>query len=121
RFVDVRDQSCRTPWCDAPIRHRDHIVPWDQGGPTTADNLQGLCEACNYTKELPAWRASPDADQPGRHLVTTTTPTGHQYQSSPPLPVGSVGRPDRPQARGPTTAAEARAGPTTTTDDSPFE
>ncbi|MDF2146962.1 HNH endonuclease, partial [Knoellia sp. p5-6-4] len=27
RFLTLRDQSCRTPWCDAPIRHADHVVP----------------------------------------------------------------------------------------------
>ncbi len=24
RFVRLRDRACRTPWCDAPIRHTDH-------------------------------------------------------------------------------------------------
>ncbi|WP_420713945.1 HNH endonuclease [Arthrobacter sp. H14-L1] len=27
RFIITRDQTCRTPWCDAPIRHIDHIIP----------------------------------------------------------------------------------------------
>jgi len=27
RFVMLRDQVCRTPWCDAPARHVDHPVP----------------------------------------------------------------------------------------------
>lgn len=30
--------------------HVDHIVPWDQGGPTEADNLQTLCSDCNLGK-----------------------------------------------------------------------
>lgn len=25
RFIRLRDQVCRTPWCDAPIRHIDHV------------------------------------------------------------------------------------------------
>jgi len=33
----------------------DHIVPWSQGGATTLDNLQTLCEPCNGGKsDLPA-------------------------------------------------------------------
>ena len=32
RFIEARDATCRTPYCDAPIRHIDHIVPW-QGKP----------------------------------------------------------------------------------------
>ena len=27
---------CRTPYCDAPIRHTDHATPHARGGPTTA-------------------------------------------------------------------------------------
>ena len=34
RFIRLRDQVCRTPWCDAPIRHIDHVVPHVAGGPT---------------------------------------------------------------------------------------
>ncbi|MHC6595174.1 HNH endonuclease, partial [Arthrobacter sp. C152] len=85
RFLQVRDDTCRTPYCDAPIRHHDHIMSWQNGGPTTAVNGQGLCEACNHTKETPGWTTKP---LPGpRHTVETTTPTGHTYRSTaPPLP-----------------------------------
>jgi hypothetical protein len=47
-FVATRDQRCRTPYCDAPVRHRDHARPYARGGPTSADNGLGLCERCNY-------------------------------------------------------------------------
>lgn len=53
----VRDGRCRTPWCDAPIRHGDHVTDAAEGGPTSLDNGQGLCERCNKTKNLPGWRA----------------------------------------------------------------
>ena len=59
RFVRLRDQICRTPWCDAPIRHTDHPTRDDEGGATSAENGQGLCEACNYAKQAPGWRARP--------------------------------------------------------------
>jgi 5-methylcytosine-specific restriction endonuclease McrA len=85
RFIQIRDDTCRTPYCDAPIRHHDHIIPWHDGGPTTLANGAGLCEACNHTKELPGWKAQP---RPGpRHAIELTTPTGHTYRSTaPPLP-----------------------------------
>ena len=85
RFIQARDDTCRTPYCDAPIRHFDHIIPWHRGGPTTRDNGAGLCEACNHTKETPGWTAKP---RPGtRHTIEIRTPTGHTYQSTaPPLP-----------------------------------
>lgn len=104
-FVVLRDQgTCRTPWCDAPIRHVDHITGAAAGGPTSADNGQGLCERCNYVKELPGWHTDtlPAADpldhdpnprsgsrsgsRSRPHTVRTTTPTGHTYHSTaPPL------------------------------------
>jgi hypothetical protein len=27
KFIGLRDLTCRTPYCDAPIRHRDHAQP----------------------------------------------------------------------------------------------
>nr|WP_259460343.1 DUF222 domain-containing protein [Pseudarthrobacter phenanthrenivorans] len=87
RFLQVRDNVCRTPYCDAPIRHHDHIIPWHQDGPTTAGNGQGLCEACNHTKEAPGWTARTVAGPRRRHSVELQTPTGHTYHSTaPPLP-----------------------------------
>ncbi|MDQ1059315.1 hypothetical protein QFZ23_003216 [Arthrobacter globiformis] len=85
RVIQIRDDTCRTPYCDAPIRHLDHIIPWHDGGPTTLANGAGLCEACNHTKELPGWKVKP---RPGpRHSIELTTPTGHSYRSTaPPLP-----------------------------------
>ena len=86
RFIQVRDHTCRTPYCDAPIRHLDHIIPWHVGGSTTISNGAGLCEACNHTKEAPGWSAQPRPG-PGRHTLQLTTPSGHTYHSTaPPLP-----------------------------------
>ena len=56
RFIGLRDQTCRTPYCDAPIRHRDHAQPRNRGGPTSWVNGLGMCERCNYEKEAPGWR-----------------------------------------------------------------
>jgi len=86
-FIGQRDLGvCRTPFCDAPIRHRDHITPVGDGGATTADNGQGLCEACNHAKQSPGWSQHVADDL--RHTVETITPTGHRYRSTAPPPVG---------------------------------
>ena len=83
----LRDQTCRNAWCDAPIRHVDHIRPHRDGGTTSRDNGQGLCEACNYLKETPGWRADVIHLRGRPHTVETTTPTGHRYRSTaPPQP-----------------------------------
>jgi Domain of unknown function (DUF222)/HNH endonuclease len=94
RFLVLRDQTCRNTWCDAPVRHTDHVVAAARGGPTSADNGQGLCETCNQTKEAPGWTAR---RVPGRrHRVEITTPTGHRYVSTCPDPPR-----DRPRHRSP--------------------
>ncbi|MDP9118547.1 MAG: HNH endonuclease [Actinomycetota bacterium] len=82
-FLLLRDQICRAPWCDAPIRHADHITPVEDEGQTNVANGQGLCEACNYHKTAPGWGQYCD-DLTGD--VITTTPTGHTYPSSAPEP-----------------------------------
>src|SRR5690349_6242789 len=56
RFIRARDRYCRTPYCEAPIRHADHVTTAASGGPTDIDNSQGYCEACNYAKQAPGWR-----------------------------------------------------------------
>ncbi|MEV7661697.1 HNH endonuclease [Paenarthrobacter sp. NPDC089316] len=90
RFIETRDHTCRTPYCDAPIRHTDHVVPWHAGGTTSLDNGAGLCEACNHTKEIPGWTATTTPGNPARgtaDALNLQTPTGHTYQSkAPPLP-----------------------------------
>ncbi|OBI21378.1 HNH endonuclease [Mycobacterium sp. E2327] len=83
-FVEMRDQRCRTPYCDAPIRHRDHARPWAAGGPTTADNGMGCCELCNYVKEAAGWRVRTTVDENHTHTAEFTTPTGQTYRSTAP-------------------------------------
>jgi hypothetical protein len=86
QFIGLRDQTCRTPYSDAPIRHRDHAQPRNRGGPTSAHNGLGLCERCNYVKESPGWQVIA-GDENGTHTAQFITPTGARYQSSaPPLP-----------------------------------
>ena len=89
RFIRLRDQTCRTPWCDAPVRHGDHAEEYAEAGPTNAVNGQGLCEACNLAKQAPGWRARPSPD-PGPHEIGTTTPTGHTYRSRAPAIVAMI-------------------------------
>ncbi|WP_083707021.1 HNH endonuclease [Intrasporangium flavum] len=91
RFVVARDGTCRTPWCDAPVAHLDHVVPHANGGATSATNGQGLCVRCNIVKEQPGWRSRVVEPPPVHgddppHTVETTTPTGRRYSStSPPV------------------------------------
>jgi hypothetical protein len=105
-FLRLRDQLCRTPYCGAPVRHIDHADAAAADGPTSLDNGQGLCEACNYAKQAPGWEARATA----AGAVVTTTPTGHRYESRPPpAPGGGPIINELPPAEGSAAVAIARA------------
>ncbi|CAN5333596.1 DUF222 domain-containing protein [soil metagenome] len=93
QFIKVRDRRCRTPWCDGPVRHIDHILEAAAGGKTSLRNGQGLCEACNYAKQDPGIThrvISEDLVEP--HTTRVTTPAGASYDSRAPSPPGSNAR-----------------------------
>lgn len=85
RFLNWRDGTCRAPFCDAPVRQYDHIVPASEGGATTADNGQGTCAYCNLSKGGDAARVEriEDPALPG-HLVAWTGHGGTTVVSTAP-------------------------------------
>ncbi|MFK5688712.1 HNH endonuclease [Ornithinimicrobium sp. LYQ92] len=83
-LVIARDRTCRSSWCDAPLRTVDHITRFSEGGLTTADNGRGLCERCNLARERP--RALP--------------PPPEHYRPPPPqLPAFATGDPPATRQR----------------------
>ncbi|EKA60617.1 hypothetical protein B277_11590 [Janibacter hoylei PVAS-1] len=112
RLLRVRDGVCRFPFCDAPIRHDDHVVAVALGGATTAHNGQGLCARHNLTKARPGWRsATVEARAGGASSaacnapeVVTLTPTGHRYGSPVPPVLERLPKPSLPDP----STAEAR-------------
>ncbi|WP_439645564.1 HNH endonuclease [Janibacter limosus] len=96
QLVELRDATCRVPFCGAPIRDIDHVTGHARGGETSAINAMGECQLHNLVKEAPGWRAevvSTGLDPGGGpHEVTLTTPTGKDYSCVAP-PVLGHGRP----------------------------
>ncbi|MCU4297326.1 HNH endonuclease [Brevibacterium permense] len=92
QMITFRDDVCRTPWCDAPIRHADHALPVAAGGATTWENGSGLCASCNYAKEHPGWKHEATADG-----LRVTTPSGRSYEVTTPAVVRRMRFP-RPEA-----------------------
>ena len=88
KLIKLRDQTCRNPFCEASIRHIDHITRHSDGGPTTFENGRGACARCNYAREMPGWHVRViDCGLHGRpHTIHITTPTGHHYLSRAPDP-----------------------------------
>jgi superfamily II DNA or RNA helicase len=50
----LQDRTCRECRREVPrdLVEGDHIIAWSAGGPTTVDNLQVLCIACNRRKGI---------------------------------------------------------------------
>src|SRR5699024_2874734 len=102
QMLVFRDDVCRTPWCDAPIRHADHAEPHAEGGPTEWNNGSGLCAACNFAKEHPGWNHEATAQG-----LKVTTPSGRTYTVTTPALVRRMRYP-RPEC-GPEAAAAMTA------------
>lgn len=88
QFIALRDDTCRTPYCDAPIRHTDHATDHADEGPTSELNGQGTCEACNYAKQARGWTVHTERDRDGTHKSEITTPTGARHMSKAPPMLG---------------------------------
>jgi hypothetical protein len=84
RMLVLRDDTCATPWCDAPIVHADHTEPAHSGGISTFLNGSGTCARCNLVKEAPGWRHTVIGESPRR--LSIRTPSGRVYEAlAPPL------------------------------------
>ena len=89
RFIQTRDDTCRTPYCDAPIRHLDHIIPWHTGGATTTDQRRRTLRSLQPHQRNPRLESPPrtrhpapphaqadDTDRP-QLLLHRATPAGN--------------------------------------------
>jgi Domain of unknown function (DUF222) len=88
KLIKLRDQTCRDPYCEAPIRHIDHITRHSDNGPTILQNGRGTCERGNQVREMPGWhiKTIDCGFHTGPHKIIITTPTGHHYLSRAPDP-----------------------------------
>lgn len=80
RLVRLRDRTCRFPGCAHPAERcqLDHVQPWPHG-PTTAANLQALCQHHHRAKHDGGWHVT----MTPHGLCTWTDRTGHTYQTHP--------------------------------------
>ena len=88
KLIRLREQTCRDPFCDAPIRHLDHITRTP-----TADSPHSPMDAApasrgNQVREMPGWHLTliDCGFHGGPHKIIITTPTGHRYCSRAPAP-----------------------------------
>jgi hypothetical protein len=80
QLIAFRDQHCRHPYCDSPIKHLDHIHPHAHGGPTSFGNGQGLCARHNLIKDTNATTHPATNDGTG-DITTHLTTSGAEFTS----------------------------------------
>lgn len=98
RFLELRDPTCRVPWCDAPAIEADHVQSVHDDGTTTGANACGLCQRHNLVKEESGWHfrvESTGLDGTGPHGIRITTPTGRVHDSTAPPILGEGWSPPR--------------------------
>lgn len=78
-FIFMRDRTCRHPGCGQPARRCeiDHAVPFDEGGPTRADNLGALCSRHHLEKTHAGWQIESGTDDGSCVFVS---PLGRRYE-----------------------------------------
>uniref|UniRef100_UPI0039EE50FA HNH endonuclease signature motif containing protein n=1 Tax=Sinomonas sp. G460-2 TaxID=3393464 RepID=UPI0039EE50FA len=100
RFIEYRDGTCQFPGCARPARKAeiDHLIEWQDGGTTDAQNLHALCTKHHALKSLHTWTPSrlptgPDDTTPDTLWTSPlgtralTGPTGHEPpDTGPPHP-----------------------------------
>lgn len=79
--VHVRDRGCRFPGCSVPPQWTDlhHVVAREDGGPTTVDNLVGLCRRHHVAVTEGRWKLTMTPGgvvtvRRGRQIATSDPP-----------------------------------------------
>ena len=102
RLLQVRDRTCRTPWCGAPIRHTDHVIP------VAAGRHHVRRERARAVRGLQLHQTSPRLD---RHTRTRTRPgpvTGSRSPPPPDTPTPATHHPSHTPDHPTTTEASSR-------------
>ncbi len=55
-MVIFRDDRCRTPWCDAPIKHADHAKPFAEAVPLHGRTGRGCAPRATMRRSIPGGR-----------------------------------------------------------------
>ena len=89
RLIQTRDETCRTPYCDAPIRHLDHIIPGTTAAPPPWPTAPDSAKPATTPKKRPAGPPAPQTENrqtpcPDTNPRPRTAATGTPSNSPPP-------------------------------------
>ena len=116
----ARDQTCRTPWCDAPIRHLDHVRTARADPPATS-TARGSARRATTRKRhrggLPRpsmWALRPATPQNGHTRSARRLPPGTPT-TRPRRPCCPAGHDQPPMRQTPTPATSTSGSPCSST------
>jgi hypothetical protein len=84
KLIRLRDQTCRDPYCEAAIRHIDHITRHADGGITIYTNGRGRLRTRQLHSRNARMAHQPHRHRPSRH--TAHHPDHHTHRPSLPQP-----------------------------------
>jgi Domain of unknown function (DUF222) len=81
RLIRARNVTCCFPGCRRPARRcdLDHVIAFDDGGPTCECNLAPLCRRHHRLKQAEGWLLT----QPSPGVLVWLTPAGRRYTTMP--------------------------------------
>ncbi len=98
RLIEERDRGCRIPACEQRVGIEiHHIVHFEDGGETVAENLAGLCGHHHHEHHMGRLGISGDPTAPDGLIFTDRW--GRRIE--PPSPVPPPDRPEQPRDRPP--------------------
>ncbi len=101
RLIQTRDRTCRTPWCGAPIRHTDHVIPVAQGGADVRGERARAVRGLQLHQTSPRLAATPAPGPQG-------PATGSRSPPPPDTPTPATHHPSHAPEHPATTEASSR-------------
>jgi hypothetical protein len=97
-LVELRERTCDHPGCGCPadLSDFDHLIPFGQGGPTTAENGGPKCRRHHRAKQSRFWKVEKG---PGGETIWTSTQTRRRYIKKP-EPIAPPTTDDKPPFQG---------------------
>ena len=87
--IELRDRGCRVPGCSSRRIQVHHILHWEDGGPTDAHNLVGLCPKHHRMHHRGLLGITGNPTRPDGLCFTDRW--GHPLRAPPPPPINTDG------------------------------
>ncbi len=112
RLIQTRDRTCRTPWCGAPIRHTDHVIPVAAGRRRPPRRTgKGCARPATTPNKPPAGPPDPHPDPQGPATGSRSPPPPDTPTPATPHPSHTPDHPATTEASSRNTSAASSTPP----------